>query len=218
MVRLLASAGWDETIKLWKVATGKEIASIEKQVGHFSSVAFSPDGKTLAAGTFLGGTMLWDVATMKNSVTLADGVDICPTHLAFSPDSKILASGSLSALLTLWDSASGRKAAALEASSVSTGKRTAIHGGHDTEPIGSLAFSPDGKTLASAAWHVGTNGLPEGTIRLWDVATGRNTTTIHGHAREVTSVAYSPDGNTLASGSEDKTIKLWDLKAAKRSQ
>ena len=67
----------------------------------------------------------------------------------------------------------------------------------------SVAFSPDGKTLAS--------GSMDDSIKLWDVASGKNTATLKGHDNDVYSVAFSPDGKTLASGSIDQTIKLWDV-------
>ena len=71
----------------------------------------------------------------------------------------------------------------------------------------SVAFSPDGKTLAS--------GSEDETIKLWDVATGKEQATLKGHTHAVCSVAFSPDGKTLASGSGDKTIKLWDVATGK---
>ena len=79
---------------------------------------------------------------------------------------------------------------------------------HHKYRITSVVFSPDGKTLAS--------GSRDKTIKLWDVATGKEKDRFSGHKDSVTSVAFSPDGKTLASGSEDKTIKLWDVATGKR--
>ena len=78
--------------------------------------------------------------------------------------------------------------------------------GH-TSTVSSVAFSPDGQTVASGSW--------DGTIKLWNLATGEEVRTLTGHTHRVWSVAFSPDSQTLASGSFDNTIKLWNLATGK---
>ena len=73
--------------------------------------------------------------------------------------------------------------------------------GH-TKAVNSVAFSPDGKTIASGSY--------DNTIKLWDAASGKELKTMFGHSNWVLSVSFSPDGKTIASGSWDGTVKLWD--------
>jgi len=76
--------------------------------------------------------------------------------------------------------------------------------GH-TDQVGALAFAPDGHVLAS--------GSHDGTVRLWDPATGEELATLQGHTGRVTSVAFAPDGQWIASGSHDRTVRLWRVAA-----
>ncbi|BCW97388.1 MAG: hypothetical protein KatS3mg024_0215 [Armatimonadota bacterium] len=153
--------------------------------GSVSSVAFSPDGQTLASGSSDSTIKLWRVSDGKLLQTLtghANGV----WSVAFSPDGQTLASGGFDNTIRLWR--------------VSDGVLRKTLSDH-TATVRSVAFSPDGQTIASAS--------EDGSIKLWRVSTGAVLRTLIGHFGGVTSVAFSPDGQTLASGSLDNTIKLW---------
>ena len=182
--RILASASYDSTVKLWDVATRQNIATLEGHTWVYS-VSFSPNGSTLASGSWDGTVKLWDVATRQNIATL-EGHRHWVNLVAFSPDGSTLASAA-GRTIKLWD--------------VSTRQNIATLTGPDW--VNSVSFSPDGRTLASASY--------DHTVKLWDVATRQNIATLEGHTAGVNSVSFSPDGSTLASGSLDHTVKLWDV-------
>jgi WD40 repeat protein len=157
------------------------------------SVAFSPDGKTLASGAGDGTIKMWSMADGRELRTLSSNSEQVYS-VAFSPDGKALASGLGDHTIRLWD--------------VNTGKEIRTLSGHDFE-VRSVAFSPDGNVLASGA---GTN------IKLWKVNTGKEIRTLSGHYGAVYSVAFSPDGKTLASGSNDNFVMMWDIESGKQIQ
>ena len=155
--------------------------------GHTSvvSVAFSPDGGTIAGGYEDASILLWDANTGEQLQTLK-GHTHAIDSVAFSPDGGTIASGSGDHTIRLWDT--------------DTGKHLQTFTGH-VGRVYSVAFS-DGSRLASGGW--------DHTIRLWDLDKGKHRRTLNGHRNHVFSVAYSPDGGTLASGSWDDTIRLWN--------
>jgi RNA polymerase sigma factor (sigma-70 family) len=188
------------------------------------ALAFSPDGKTLASGSMDQTVKLWDVTKGEEKAGLPETLflekatfqeSVIVYSVAFSPDGKLLAAaGGFSApaidatihhpLPKAPDARRFQEYGAVRVRDLATRKvRTFFRGG--TGRVTSVAFSPDGKTLAA--------GQQEGTIRLWDVATGRERACLRERAQSVRAVAFSPDGRTLASVQEppDDPVKLWDL-------
>ncbi|MEG3917758.1 AAA-like domain-containing protein, partial [Microcoleus sp. T3_A4] len=187
--KTLASASFDNTIKLWNMETQTPIASLTGHRNSVRSVAFSPDGKTLASASFDNTIKLWHLQSQKLIATLR-GHSNQVLSVAFSPDGKTLASASSDKTIKLWHLESHKPIATLT---------------EHSDSVWSVAFSPDGKTLASAS--------SDNTIKLWHLQSQKSIATLTGHSNSVRSVAFSPDGKTLASASSDNTIKLWHLQS-----
>jgi WD40 repeat protein/serine/threonine protein kinase len=149
-------------------------------------VAFSPDGRRLAAGLANGTVKFWDVAT-RGPVLTFYGHSHRVTSVAYSPDGATFASGNSDGSIKLWDSKTGN----LERSLI--GHSAGVH---------ELCFSPDCERLVSAS--------EDQLLKIWDVAAGKELRTLKGHTEVVFDVAYSPDGKRLASASLDGTVKVWD--------
>jgi len=211
-------------------------AARRRFVGHTSgvlSVAFSPDGKTIASGDSGGGLRLWDAASGQALHSLAGHTDEVDA-LAFSRDGRMLLSGSYDQTVRLWDVATGKELRQFDGEpgyvtgvAFSPDDKTAVSSGYDGELIlwnvadgrkitqfeesgevlYSVAFSPNGKSiLAASADH---------RMHLWDIASETQIRSFTGHTGEVNIAAFSPDGKTIISASDDQTLRLWDVSNGK---
>jgi WD40 repeat protein/tRNA A-37 threonylcarbamoyl transferase component Bud32 len=194
--RRVATASHDRTVKVWDVATLRPILDLAGHADRVNGVAFSPDGRLLAAACRDGMLKLWDAASGREVLRW-------PAHrgsiagVAYSPDGRSLvtAGGRRSdqdegppGEAKVWDAASGRERFEL------SGLTHFLH---------SVAFSPDGRSLATAG--------EDRVVRLWDAASGRELATLGRHDDTVKRVAFRPDGRSLASCGEDRTVRVWDL-------
>jgi WD40 repeat protein len=199
--RTLAAAAGE--VLLWDIQTGGELRRFGRTAGPLPrAVAYAPDGKTLAV---VNGSQvsLWDPTAGKEQRRVKDLLRAV-NAVAYSPDSKTLVTAggggeqdgafvkNFLAEVKTWEVATGRVRLACK--------------GHSMWANGA-AFSPDGRTLASAGGDFST--------RLWDVRTGREVSRFTGHSHEVTCLAYTPDGGTLCSSSQDGTVRVWDAVRAR---
>lgn len=187
----IASGSDDFKVSLWDVRTGLHRRSLAGHSNKVWSVCFSHNGERLASGSRDGSVRIWNLVTgeclqvIENHPSQTMGVQ----SVAFNYNSQILAIGCADSngTILLWNSDSQEYERVLE---------------EHSKRVWSVAFSPDGKDLAS--------GSEDQTIKIWDVSTGQCIRTLEGHSNWVRSVAFSPDGQRLISGSEDRTIKLWN--------
>ena len=207
----IASGSDDQTIKLWEVETARCIRTFQGYKNLIWSAMFSPDGVKLASASEDGNVRLWDIQTGQCDHTLEGHTGRVWT-VAFSPQGQLLASGGDDQTIRIWHVSSQHK------SSQRCLKTLRERSGQ----IRCVEFSPNGRLLAT------NNG--DSTVKLWDVSqlypepldslAGENPSpspsvsrlrTLQGHGGKVWSIAFSPDSQRLATGSEDQTIRLWDL-------
>jgi WD40 repeat protein len=225
--KILLAGTWDGSIRLWDVATGKELRQYPGHKGWVRSVAFSPDGKTFASGGKDKIIRLWETATGKE-LRRFEGHQHWVQNLAFSPDGKLLASRG--GTLRLWDVATGREVRRINpcfgmaSLAFSPDGKLLAYGGVNSivlvnlatdkevrqftipgSSFGGLAFAPNGKML------IGVNSNWDFTIYSWDVTTGKPFRPLGKRQGGMGSIVFAPDGRSMALTGGDYTIRIYEV-------
>lgn len=183
-------AGQPGEVRVWDVVAKREVAYRADFPEAVISVAFTPDGKTVAAVGRNQGLHLWPHAEKDRRTIRPEGITYTPQPIlgaAISPNGNLLAFSNESKSVFVLDRQAGTLVAELT--------------GHE-DVVSGLAFSPDNKILTTASY--------DKTVKLWNIETWKQTRELKGHTGWVLGVAFSPDGKTLATGSYDKTVRLWN--------
>ncbi len=226
---LLATAGIDQTIRLWNPESGRDQKVLRGHMGAVHALAFSPNGKFLASGSADTSIRLWDVDSGQpvHAVTSNFGAVRAVT---FSADGKMLATGGNDGSLRFWDAASGKEIRSVRGQfgivysiafspdgttvatgssdmrvhlwDLATGRQRSLLTGH-TGAVYGVAFAPGGRLLASASG--------DGSVRIWNAETDQEQLTLLGHKGEVHAIAFSPDGRSLISAGADGSVRVWDI-------
>ncbi len=194
--KTLATAGFDNVVKLWDIAADGSLKEKKVLAGHTGpvyAVAFHPtDAKLVATASQDKTARVWDMTDGKMKTEFKGHTDIVDT-IAFSPDGKSLATGGADKSVKLWNQTDGKELKAL--------------GVHDGS-VYVVAFSPDGKLLASAG--AGKDNL----VKIWDVKEQKEVTQLKGHEQPVTAVVFA-DNELVVTASMDRTIRTWTTKGGK---
>ncbi len=229
----VVSASADKTLKVWDLASGRTLATLEGHAVTVLACAVTPDGRRVVSASADKTLKVWDLESGRPLATLqghVGGVLAC----AVTPDGRRVVSASADSTLKVWDLASGRPLATLQdhtslvrACAVTPDGRRVVSASHDktlklwdlesgrplatlqghTSPVRACAVTPDGQRVISAS--------ADNTLKVWDLASGRPLATLQGHADWVLACAVTPDGRRVVSASADKTLKVWDVESGR---
>jgi hypothetical protein len=187
--RTVASGGEDGSIRLWDVATSRELRRFGEHPKQVGAIAFAPGGQLLVSGSFDGTIIVWDVPTGQERLTIQAPAGLLAFFLV---DDNTLLAGCRDEMYRAWDLSSGSELG-----------QDPTHLG----PVQALAFSPDGRSVVTGSW--------ERAVRLCDQATGQEVKQFPGHKSSVQSAVVSADGRTVISAGPDETVRFWEVLTVK---
>jgi WD40 repeat protein len=193
--RVAISASFDGTLKLWEVNTARELGLLgahTQRVKRVGAVAVTPDGKHAISASHDGTLKVWDIASRRELKSLK-GRSARFTAVATEPSGVSVISADNDGALRLWNLTTGEEVWSLQ-DQVDRWARQ-------------LAVTADGKLLISPS--------RDRTLKVRELASGRELRSMRGHSAEVHGVAVTPDGKWIISASHDKTLKVWELESGR---
>ena len=205
--KLLVSVSEGKAVRLWEVATGRELARFHGHTAFLQAVAFHPDGRQIATGGVDGTVKIWDLG--KSRPVVFGGHTGWVSRVAFRRDGRRVASGTEvirsrptgDETFKVWNPADGEE----DPSYAGVGKFADLRPdfGPGGKQFDRTVTSPDGRRIA-------TDALDEPVVLVKDRVTDRILTTLRGHTDFIQCIAFSPDGKRIATASQDQSIKIWD--------
>jgi WD40 repeat protein len=225
----VVSASEDHTLKVWELASGRELATLQGHTASVTACAVTPDGRHVVSASNDRTLKVWELASGRE-LTMLQGHTDWLNACAVTPNGRHIISASDDHALKVWELATGRElvtlrghTASVTACAVSPAGRYVVSASNDhvlkvwelasahavatlqghTSLVTACAMTPDGQYVVSTSY--------DRTLKVWELASGRERFTLRGHTSWVTACAVTPDGRYVVSGSYDRTLKVWEL-------
>lgn len=198
--KYVVSGSEDHTIKIWELATGRLLRSLEGHSDDVRAIAVTPDSNIVVSGGDDNAIKIWQLATGKLLRSFEGHDRGGVTAIQIAHDGRYFVSGGGDNIVKLWE--------------LGTGKLIKGFVGH-SDSIRSIAMTPDGRRIVSSGDFHSPGDSRDG-FRLWNVETGDLVRTFQGHSDRVNALAISPDGRRVISASDDETLMIWGLETGKR--